>query len=939
MKRARIALGVFSLLVLVGAALLLGGSRDSKQSAPSGFAVASGDPDASSKMDTASVEAGPTAVTAAEEAFAQRAYPADDIPVELSLNAQKAWSAVKARANGKGKNTVGQWTMVGPSHADMPGLLVFSGADYTTSGRVTALALDPACTQAKCRMWVGAAGGGVWRTTNALSGSPSWTFVSGGLPTNAIGTLTYDAASDTLYAGTGEPNASADSEAGLGLFKSTDGGDTWTHLAALTTTAISGTWTNKDAFLNRAISAIVVDPTDSNTLYVGSASSIRGVCSVSNGCNAAPLTPLPARGVYKSTDGGATFTLLNGTTLPFVLRGVTDIKLDPSDHNTIYAAQFGQGVYRSTNGGASWTQIFTIVNPANAGAAIERYSLAPTTLPNGKTRLYLGVGDNGTFAARLYRTDDAATVTPATWTNLTNAQSAGYCTAQCWYDNVVYSPPGRPDTVYLGGSYDYPNAGTFALNGNHAGRTNGRAFIVSNDGGVNFNDITRDASSDSTPNGMHPDSHAIAVSPTNPDVVFFGSDGGLVRTSGDFADVSSQCATRGLTPANGAICDQLLSRVPTRIYSLNKGLSTLQFQSLSVNPTNPKNLMGGTQDNGTFSTDGSGVVWNMDIWGDGGQSGFSASNPAYRVNTFTGQANDANFQGGDPAKWVVISGDVLSSPEGAYFYPPVTADPNPANGGTIYQGSFSVWRTQDWGGDSAFLEANCSEFGPGGVDHSADPACGDFERIGPAGHTDLRANDPLYGGADRSGTDVAAIERAPGDTSTLWAATGAGRVFVSKNADAAAGSVNWTRIDSLPGATADPGRFVSSIFVDPANANHAWISYSGYNANTPTTPGHVFDVTYDPGAGTATWTNLDGPSGSIGDLPVTDLVRDSATGDLYASTDFGVAMLAGGNIASGWTAAGAGLPTVEVAGLTIVPGARKLYAATHGRSAWSLTLP
>ena len=188
--------------------------------------------------------------------------------------------------------------------------------------------------------------------------------------------------------------------------------------------------------------------------------------------------PLPARGVYKSTDGGATFTLLNGGSLPFVLRGVTDVKLDPSDHNTIYAAQFGQGVYRSTNGGSSWTQIFAIVNPANAANAIERYSLAPTTLPNGKTRIYLGVGDNGTFAAQLFRTDDAQAVTPATWVNMTTVQSAGYCTAQCWYDNVVYSPPGEPDTVYLGGSYDYDNAGTFAINGNLAGRTNGRAFLV-----------------------------------------------------------------------------------------------------------------------------------------------------------------------------------------------------------------------------------------------------------------------------------------------------------------------------------------------------------------------------------------------------------------------------------------------------------------------------
>ena len=62
----------------------------------------------------------------------------------------------------------------------------------------------------------------------------NWTFVSGSFATNAIGTLTYDAAHNTLYAGTGEPNASGDSEAGFGIYKSTDGGNTWTHLATNT---------------------------------------------------------------------------------------------------------------------------------------------------------------------------------------------------------------------------------------------------------------------------------------------------------------------------------------------------------------------------------------------------------------------------------------------------------------------------------------------------------------------------------------------------------------------------------------------------------------------------------------------------------------------------------------------------------------------------------
>jgi hypothetical protein len=935
MKKWRLALGLGGVALACGLAVVIAAATTSGTSARgSSPAAKSGDPDQNMKA-TAGVEKGPASVTASEEAFAQRAYPANDISIQETAGAQRAWKALNGRAIGKGKNTPGAWTMIGPSSAKMPGTLVFSGADYTTSGRITGLALDPACSQSNCRLWVAAAGGGIWRTTNALTPSPSWTFVSGSFPTNAIGTLTYDASSGALYAGTGEPNASADSEAGRGLMKSTDGGDTWTHLPAITTTSISGPYTG-DAFKDRGINSVVVDPTDSNTLYVGSASATRGVCSVSNGCDAAPPTPLPARGVYKSTDGGQTFTLLNSATsgLPFVLRGVTDVKLDPTDPNTLYAAQFGQGVFRSTDGGVSWTQIFAPVNPANT-SVIERYSLAPTELPNGKTRLYMGVGDNGTFIARFYRTDDAKAVTPATWTNLTTDYNTGYCGAQCWYDNVVYSPAGQPNTVYLGGGYDYDHSGTFSINGPQAGRTNGRAFLYSTDAGSSWTDITRDATSDTQPNGMHPDQHAIATLPgTN--ITFFGSDGGLMRSSGAFADISGQCSLRSLSTADLAICRQLLSRVPTKLYGLNRGLSTLQFQSLSVNPTDARDLMGGTQDNGTWEPEEhSSVNWNMIIWGDGGQSGFNATNPAIRFNTFTGQANDANFQNGDPTKWVVITGDIVASPESSYFYAPVTADPNPANAGTIYQGSRSVWRTQDWGGDPAFLEANCPEF----FTSAANTNCGDFEPIGPAGHTQLTANDALYGGTDRQGTNVAAIERAPSDTGTLWAATGAGRVFVSKNGDAPAVSVVWNRIDNLPGATADPNRFVSSIYVDPADPNHAWISYSGYNANTPLLRGHVFEVTYDPVAGTATWSNLDGLTGPMGDLPTTDLVRDDQTGDLYASTDFGVMRLADGNPANAWTAAGAGLPNVEVAGLTIVPGARKLYAATHGRSAWALTLP
>lgn len=449
-------------------------------------------------------------------------------------------------------------------------------------------------------------------------------------------------------------------------------------------------------------------------------------------------------------------------------------------------------------------------------------------------------------------------------------------------------------------------------------------MLLSTDGGTTWSDLTLDASPNRS-DGTHPDQHAIVVNPNNPFQYWEGSDGGVIRSDGNFGSASGKCASRGLTPADLAYCVSLLSRVPNQLYSLNEGFSTLQFQSFSVSAQRPQNnLQGGTQDNGTWQSTGSAVVWTQEMYGDGGQSGFSSTNDSLRINTFSGQQNAVNFRNGDPTRWAFASGPILFSPESSYFYPPVKADPSPAAAGTIFQGSFSVWRTQDWAGPASFLEANCSLFG-------AIPniqACGDFVAIGPAGHTNLTS--AFYG--TRGGGAISAIARTPQNTGTLWAATGAGRIFISDNADAPAAAVTFTRLDSS--AANSPARFVTGIYVDPANPNHAWVSYSGYNANTPSQPGHVFEVTRSLSPASIVWADR---SLNLPDLPVTSLVRDDVTGDLYAASDFGVMRLASG--ASSWTVAGSGLPVVEVPSLTIIPSARLLYAATHGRSAWTLQLP
>jgi hypothetical protein len=933
----------------------------------------------------------------AEEQAKIRAYPADETPFTAQLNsiigvkrflATSASNATpapapKGKLSKKNKKAPAEaprfnsWSNIGSNTSSDPGILTFSGGPYTTSGRITAMALDThnGCSAAFCRLWIGAAGGGVWRTTNAAAAVPSWTFLTQiNFYTNAIGALTFidnGTANGILLAGTGEPNASADSEAGLGLFKSTDGGDTWLSLnctvGPITTnapgTGTNGTYTG-NAFFGRAIADIVADPTNANVLYVSSARSVRGIDSTYGGPTSNPPVPRPPFGLFKSTDGGNTFTFIwdgsgscpagcNGSDPLASIRGVTDVRLDPSNHNIVYASTFpgpggGGGVWRSNDAGTTWTQIKTARNSTRNvdRCAFDVVDLGAFGLP-GVTRMYVGCGNDLTSVANqahVFRSDGVQTGVPV-FTDLTAAevpagQSVNYCTGQCWYDNVVRAfGPAFPFIVYVAGSYNYGECG---------GNSDCRGVIVSNTNGDSWFDFTWDAQDNGMPTGpfgqccnpnqapvvgpapnqMHPDHHFILPIPNVAfgGGFFDGSDGGIVRASGGLSNQSGQCT--GVRTADGSVsniplCQQLLSGVPVQIFNLNAGLNTLQFMSVSYNAFNSFNVQGGTQDNGTFNTFGS-FNWNQEIYGDGGQSGFNRNDPTIRFNTFTGQANDGNFRNGDPNWWVEITGPILFSVESSLFYPPIIADPHTAAAGTILQGSFHVWRTQDNGGTKVFLEANCPEFGPYA------PFCGDFVPLGGvSGANDQGCLVCAFWGS-RAGGAIEAIERTTSNTNVAWATTTAGRVFISTNVNAAAASVVWNRLDPV-GAT-DPTRVPTGVAINPFNTFQGWVSYSGYNFNTPSQPGHVFRVSWS-GAGAATYTNI---TNNLPDIPYTSIVYDPATGDLYVSSDFVVFRLANGQ--TQWDIAGVGMPLVEIPKLTINPNARVLYAATHGLGVWTLPL-
>ena len=985
------------------------------------------------------------------EAYLQaaRAYPANTIPLSVSRRAKATFNKI-ARADARALKRQGsrhllwsqdEWKLFGPrTDSVQPGITSFSGAENTTASRVTALIADPDCTAQRCRLWAGVSGGGVWTTANALAPDPVWQQLSpNDLNQNSVGALTLvpgghhghgNDGQDTLYLGTGESNrCSSGCEAGVGIYKSTNGGQSWHKLGDACVNNATYTCVNpgQDSFLGRGISSIVVDPTDRNHIYVGSALAVRGLSHVIGNGGTTRLEPgANAPGLYESFDGGAHFTeVWNGNSSASF--GVTKVGLDPLDPGTVYASAFDQGLWRRDSGAAS-TNFQRVFAPQFPGGGTDRTMFA-LTVKNGHTRIYLtdgtanGGGISGPNASNFWRTDNGnqsaaallasqaagatpppgATVYPQTyngWQNLTSKMTISpyfatddFCTGQCWYDEDIYTPAGMPDTVYVIGSNEYGEQPCDTKGvGCGNGRSNGREVLYSTtagdpDGTANsrtFTDLSYDHTERAAtwcayapyfPNGcihawggIHPDQHVIAVNPGNPTQIFEGSDGGMIRTSGAFTDASNDCDSpfrnggHPLPPASGsyAACRRLLSRIPVQLDHIDKKLSsTLQFINVAINPANWREVMGGTQDNGTWSNIGdSKNVFTQVIYGDGGNAVYDASEPTFRANEFTSGAADANFRNGDPERWVIVTGNIRAQAEPFAFYWPQIGDPNPVPGThPLYEGGIHVWRSWAFGAghvsvpqqtvpDIAGYEATCQEF----VVSANNPACGDFQVLGaPGANTSGDLTGTFYG-ADRGGGSISWMARDGADHGTMWVATSAGRIFVSHNADASDPATTiWTRIDSSTSGNS-PTRFPSGIYIDPDNPGHAWISYSGYNAVTPATPGHVFSVLEN-----GTFTNLNVEAGAQafdtpfgdGDLPVSDVVRDDATHTLYVGTDFGV--LQGTNDGAQWHVT-RGMPRYEIMHLAIQPSNRDpvctgggpckriLYAATHSQGIWKMNL-
>jgi photosystem II stability/assembly factor-like uncharacterized protein len=309
--------------------------------------------------------------------------------------------------------------------------------------------------------WMGTTGGGVWKTTDGgMNWQPSTDAAFGG----TIGAIAVaESNPDIVYVGGGETHIRGNTSHGDGLWKTTDGGRTWTSMGLRET---------------RHIARVRVHPTDPNIVYVGALGHAFG----NN----------PERGVFKSTDGGTTWARIlyrNDST------GISDLIMDPNDPNTLYAAFWhayrrpwmlnsggpGGGLMKTTDGGATWTEL--TANPGLPRGIWGKVGIAVSPANSRRVWAIIEADSGG-----VYRSDDAG----ATWEYLNRDRSLRQ---RAWYYSKIYADPKDTNVVY-------------GLN---------VQFFRSTDGGRTFRQQIQ------VPHG---DNHDLWIAPNDPARMVQANDGG-----------------------------------------------------------------------------------------------------------------------------------------------------------------------------------------------------------------------------------------------------------------------------------------------------------------------------------------------------------------------------------------------------------------------------
>ena len=405
----------------------------------------------------------------------EQAFPGNPNSLEVfRASAGKYW-IFRGVAYRGGEPRGNAWASLGPLSTTEGG----ASGTGSFSGRVSALAISPTCTiNGPCRLWVGAAGGGVWRTDEGMrTDDLGWRWIGHGLGTNSIGSLALDPnddSGDTIYVGTGETNSPQNSGAGTGLYRSTDGGDHWTRVGTnILDTAVSPA--PIDFTSTRGIGSVAIDPGNPRIIYVGTTTAMLGMTAVRGGQSQVTGYPQPRLGLYKTTDAGATWTLIwtpplapvvppNPNATPGqgdTMIGVRSIKLDPRDPHIVYVSAWNNAIHRVAakfeGGDTAFKPVFAMPDASR----FQDLAMFDLTEYRGHTRIYVYNGTLNGSGQQLFRLDNADVaaaklvsgsganlVNSGEWQALTSTDPAevgsvsfNICGSQCFYDLVVAVPP------------------------------------------------------------------------------------------------------------------------------------------------------------------------------------------------------------------------------------------------------------------------------------------------------------------------------------------------------------------------------------------------------------------------------------------------------------------------------------------------------------------
>ena len=822
----------------------------------------------------------------------ERTYPASDIPAAGYTNAYNDYSLMSQA----GGSSFG-WKELGPLSATN-GSTWGPAAAGTISGRATAIAVDPSsCSNGSCStIYLGTANGGVWLST---TGGHNWTPLTEHIANLAVGSITLDPHNaNTIYVGLGEPNNSIDSSRGQGILKSTNGGHTWTTLGFST-------------FVNRSIANIVVDPSNGD-IYAISYQARSGGAGTTYGSS---LTNpyLPPVGFYRSTDGGQTWTESDPTSTYFVdgTRRTGPTSLVQGSDGTLYLAAYGQGIYKSANGGTAWTAL-----PNASEKVFDRVTLA--VAPSNPQVVYAAYSHDidGNGGMTFY----TSTTGGSAWTADPKTPSA--CSGQCWYDMPVAVSPTDPNTVYVGGSFNYDGCSSTYPYANC-----NTVVMKSADGGATWTDL----GDDTTGVNVHPDDHFIL--PTANGGLFTANDGGIYHSAN-----------------NGGSWE-----------SLNNGIGSLQFQGISVNANG--DVFGGTQDNGTWMLRNSSTTGIHIQGGDGGMTAADPNNTNIAFDEYYG-SQLARYNASTGAQtWMAGWWCDYFCFGGGLFYEPMALGNKTPTGASasndVFSGTYRLWRSEMGGGTDANNDGDATN--------------------DPGDTTDFVPITPNVG-------NISAIAVSPINPNDVAIATSSGMIYYTTNALApvtlantcathtdpqtdliaaycqAAGvnpawsgqkvcsqpwtnaydtssfcdyvsGVNWTQINA--NGSVLPGRWVSSLTFAPGSTTQLYATFSGFDENTPGHAGHVFVASLN-GAAT-TWTNISGSGTSgIPDIPANSVVV-AANGHILVAADIGVFMSK--DSGSTWQREDYTLANAPVYDLALSPDGKTVYAATHGRGIWCANVP